>query len=330
MKRITCEMCGSNEVVKNDGLFVCQVCGTKYSTAEAKKLMVEVSGKVSVDRSGDLKNLLELGDRYRRKKDYETACTHYEKALRINSSNPSASYYRDYCKVLTEEGTDLIEEYKQFMRGYSFSVTSKAQGAGLSVLELVISLMDMTSYVVAYSRKGYDRLPDILELKDEYSRKFNIVSTVDTFVQYALPAAYGTAVTKQDQDLLIKAMKDFEYACDDNRMVYPWRKYGEKYCNILIKLDNDIKELPVRFKAAASKATAEKYWSEHKEEKCRLLNEQTSLNNELISLKSQISPLDSEILSLKSQRNVEVPALQKKSEIIQQKVEIFEKKKSDK
>ena len=30
MKHLTCEMCGSNEFVKQDGVFVCQSCGTQH------------------------------------------------------------------------------------------------------------------------------------------------------------------------------------------------------------------------------------------------------------------------------------------------------------
>ncbi len=30
-------MCGSNDIVKKDGLYVCQFCGTKYSVEDAKK-----------------------------------------------------------------------------------------------------------------------------------------------------------------------------------------------------------------------------------------------------------------------------------------------------
>ena len=55
MKRLTCEMCGSTDLMKQDGVFVCQSCGTKYSIEEAKKMMVdgtvEVAGTVKVDDS---------------------------------------------------------------------------------------------------------------------------------------------------------------------------------------------------------------------------------------------------------------------------------------
>ncbi len=39
MKQLTCEMCGSTNLLKEDGVFVCQECGTKYSVEEAKKMM---------------------------------------------------------------------------------------------------------------------------------------------------------------------------------------------------------------------------------------------------------------------------------------------------
>ena len=41
MKRLTCEMCGGTNLIKQDGVFVCQTCGAKYSVEEAKKLMNE-------------------------------------------------------------------------------------------------------------------------------------------------------------------------------------------------------------------------------------------------------------------------------------------------
>ena len=47
MKALVCEMCNSNDLVKQDGYFVCQCCGTKYSVEEAKKMMIEGTVDVS-------------------------------------------------------------------------------------------------------------------------------------------------------------------------------------------------------------------------------------------------------------------------------------------
>lgn len=47
MKKLTCELCGGTDFIKQDGVFVCQECGTKYSVEEAKKLMSEVEKKTN-------------------------------------------------------------------------------------------------------------------------------------------------------------------------------------------------------------------------------------------------------------------------------------------
>ncbi len=39
MKMLVCEMCNSSDLIKQDGLFVCQCCQTKYSVEEARKMM---------------------------------------------------------------------------------------------------------------------------------------------------------------------------------------------------------------------------------------------------------------------------------------------------
>lgn len=62
MKKTTCEMCGGTDILKKDGVFVCQNCGCKYSLEEARKMIIEgnvdVSGSVvKVDITDELKNL---------------------------------------------------------------------------------------------------------------------------------------------------------------------------------------------------------------------------------------------------------------------------------
>ena len=58
MKQLVCEMCGSTDLLKEEGVFVCQSCGCKYSVEEAKKMMVEVEGAVTVQNAAQLDNLL--------------------------------------------------------------------------------------------------------------------------------------------------------------------------------------------------------------------------------------------------------------------------------
>lgn len=97
MKAIICEMCNSNNVVKEDGVYVCQNCGTKYSVDEARKLMVEVEGTVDVsgstvkiDSSGSVENLIKLAENAfdsGNKSESETYCN---KVLEIDPCNAKA------------------------------------------------------------------------------------------------------------------------------------------------------------------------------------------------------------------------------------------------
>ena len=85
MKALTCEMCGSTNLIKEGGVFVCQSCGTKYSVDEARKMMVEgtvdVKGTVKVDTSDELKNLYEVARRNKDNNNYENAMKYYDMIL---------------------------------------------------------------------------------------------------------------------------------------------------------------------------------------------------------------------------------------------------------
>ena len=34
MKTLTCKMCGSTQLIEENGMYLCQSCGTKYSASE--------------------------------------------------------------------------------------------------------------------------------------------------------------------------------------------------------------------------------------------------------------------------------------------------------
>ena len=85
MKKISCELCGSNQLIKQDGFFVCEHCGTKYSAEEAKKLLidgiVEVTGSVKIDSSDRLSNLYQIARRAKKEDNAESAERYYDMIL---------------------------------------------------------------------------------------------------------------------------------------------------------------------------------------------------------------------------------------------------------
>jgi uncharacterized Zn finger protein (UPF0148 family) len=99
MKAMVCEMCGSNDVVKADGVYVCQHCGTKYTTEEARKLLVEVSGPVNVVGVATPDNLLDRAQEFLDKGDGEKASEYVNRALDIDAQYERA---RDMQRLIEE------------------------------------------------------------------------------------------------------------------------------------------------------------------------------------------------------------------------------------
>lgn len=118
MRRLTCEMCGGTDLVKQDGFFVCQGCGCKYSVEEAKKMM---QGDASVGTSGasgangesvpvrntaaeELAGLYELARRAKNDNNAENAAKYYDMILLKDPTSWEASFYLVYfqawqCKI---------------------------------------------------------------------------------------------------------------------------------------------------------------------------------------------------------------------------------------
>lgn len=178
MKQLTCEMCGSTELVKQDGFFVCQTCGTKYSVEEAKKMMiegtVEVKGAVQVDKNNEIDALLKRVFMFLEEEKWQEADEYCEKVLDIDPENPEAylgklmveyelddiddftwftpyyfqnlpnmetsENYRKMCKYANDTINKLLEERNYEMHGISYSDdNSTLEHVGKLVERLVIT-----------------------------------------------------------------------------------------------------------------------------------------------------------------------------------------------
>ncbi len=111
MKALQCEMCGSQDLVKDGGVFVCQSCGTKYTVEEAKKMMVEgtvdVKGTVKVDKSNEIDNLLKLAEEAISSVNGDEAYSYANRVLEIQPDNAKAWFLRMKAVGLTAILKDL-------------------------------------------------------------------------------------------------------------------------------------------------------------------------------------------------------------------------------
>ena len=91
MKAIACEICGSNELVKEDGFFKCQHCQTKYTVEEAKKMM-----SVKIDNSENASNYIDMAENALSGGNGQEAFDYANKVLEINPKSSKAWLIKMY------------------------------------------------------------------------------------------------------------------------------------------------------------------------------------------------------------------------------------------
>ena len=107
MQAIRCELCGSQDIVKEDGLFVCRNCKTKYSPDEARKLV----GTVKIDNSETVENLFTLARRAFQTRNYADAERYYTMILPEAPDNVEACFFSEISKAMTIGVTDTRGDF---------------------------------------------------------------------------------------------------------------------------------------------------------------------------------------------------------------------------
>lgn len=119
MKQLTCEMCGGTDLIKQDGAFVCQNCGMKYSVDEAKRMMIEgtvdVQGTVKVDNSAFVERYLRNAQRALDKEDWEEVEKYYNMVEQNAPDNMEAVFFSSYGKaMLAMTDSDYFKRQQKF------------------------------------------------------------------------------------------------------------------------------------------------------------------------------------------------------------------------
>lgn len=103
MKTIVCEVCGNSNLAKQDGVFVCQSCGTRYSAEDVKNLLVEIAEESASnayampDNSAQLSKFVDMAEVAIKAENLKEAVEYANKALEIDNKH----YYAYYLKGLS-------------------------------------------------------------------------------------------------------------------------------------------------------------------------------------------------------------------------------------
>ena len=96
MVALKCEMCGNSSLTKENGFFICDFCGTKYSTEEAKNLLLwdgEIKGPVKIDHLSEIDNKFANAKRLYERGDGEKAYDIFVDILNADPQNSKALLY---------------------------------------------------------------------------------------------------------------------------------------------------------------------------------------------------------------------------------------------
>lgn len=128
MKRLVCDMCEGTDFVKENGVFVCQGCGCKYSVEEARRMMSEAPAapavqpgvEVQVSNAAQLENLLNLAQSSYDSKNYAQAEEFCNKVIAIDAQNFEAWKLKGMAVnyQITASNPRLLEVYNCLMTAY--------------------------------------------------------------------------------------------------------------------------------------------------------------------------------------------------------------------
>ena len=185
MKQLTCEMCGGTNLVKQDGMFVCQSCGCKYTLEEARKMMgadsdpAETasagSATVKVDTSEKLAKLYQIARRAKDDNNAEGAAKYYDLILQEDPMSWEAAFYTVYYSAMQtniagiENAAHRVHNCLGSVLGLIREHVPQAEQAE-AVQDLAYSVMNISTMLAGAALSHYNDIdPDI---KSQYTQEY--------------------------------------------------------------------------------------------------------------------------------------------------------------
>lgn len=248
MKQLVCEMCGSTELLKQDGVFVCQTCGTKYSVEEAKKMMVEgtveIFGTVQIDNSDELENVLDLAINADVSGNREEAELYCNRALEIEPTNSLAWLIKG--KSAGWQSTLGNIRFTEAINCFANAVNYMPDVKKEEILEdCKEEILNLSVALIQLQCDRFAKWPD----KDESNGLLNITIIIfKALIQFmeqletevSIVSIKNEVATKINQ-AIVQAWQNIilpEYKGDDNLpSQYQWKEFIERvgFCTMLLE-----------------------------------------------------------------------------------------------
>ncbi len=185
MKQLTCEMCGSTELMKQDGVFVCQTCGTKYSVEEAKKMMVEgtveVAGTVKVDDTAKIGNYYTMAENAYDAGNKQEAENYCNKIIEIDPSYYKAWFLKGKAAgwQSTLRNIRIEESVNCFTKAIAYAPEEKKKNI---IEESKSEIKQLSIALISLRGQQFEKYPDEEETNGFLSDINTIFNTIIQFV----------------------------------------------------------------------------------------------------------------------------------------------------
>ena len=247
MKRLTCEMCGSTDLIKQDSVFVCQTCGCKYSIEEARKMMVEgtveVTGTVKVDKSGALDNYLQMANNALDAKNYAEAENYANKIIEIDPRAWRAWFIKGEAAGWQTTGRNnrYPESIVNWINAYQFAPEAEKAGLAAEIqseamnISRAILQMECNSFVNYRSEDNAKDVNNALSMIEQQLKELKTKTGIDVFTD-----AFKTILARSVNTGAVNASNAADKEFGTERMhqdKYNWNQFTQAQDRCLSLLD---------------------------------------------------------------------------------------------
>lgn len=297
MKQLVCEMCGGTDLLKQDGIFVCQSCGCKYSVEEAKKLMiegvVEVSGKVAIDRSKEIENHLVIARRSFDNGQYGLAAQQYIDVLKNDPNNAEATFFSVLSEAIDCRVFEIINSANTLANSLGGCLKLVNQIDDIAIKSARVA--QMVNYVILtaknFTKSAAQYIYDCG--KSTQSIAYGLQMANASLKMVLVLAEEIIKNVDYNKNIYKSAISCYEYAIASGG-----KKDKPKYEKKIKEIEKRISSNENKIAQIAQKKKIDAYWAKHQEEKQSLEKERNELKIQIKdiekSMHDQVSKISEE------------------------------------
>lgn len=308
MKKIVCEMCGSSDFAKTDGMFVCQTCGMKYSVEEAKALMVDdgndapvASQPAQAPQSSRLENLRILAQRAKEENDTESAEKYYREIMLEDPNDWQANFYSVFYAAhnikIAQIGSAATSVANALPAIIKLMANNEPEEKHLLICtKLYTEITEFATMLINNANNN---------LSSDYSRRKEQFNNWYVPIQM-MQRSFANSVFNNTHcyTLLEIAYKNLYSNCNSLKNT----TYNDQFRLIANEANENLNRTR-QAQEAYEQEKVNKYWNEHPEEKAQLDNEKKGLEDELTVKNEELKKINEDINNipekLKSKENLQ-------------------------